>query len=455
MHMMTFEGTLRMRKVLAKGFCILLAGGAIGCAHKGKVSSPVPVAGPDSTFAQDALAKLESQSSFRFRLEFARKGGMADIDARYEGSYLFPEKGSVKGYWDMGGMREETDVIVSGDREFRLDPDTKAWTEEPANEEISPFKQLARTTGLGNFRFLASDKIAGKPALKFSFDASLAFLDPQMEKQLVGTMWANEKTGLPVKIDAGSTDGTIIWSMSLFDYNSPIEIKIPIRHKFEATFSPAGEERNGLTTSIGLLESRLSLVGLEAVHLSSKTTSKVKFEFEAENDLTALIRRVAKPGALCVRLAEWPDEPVVELFKDKVREIYGEGADLAFEQGNPAKPLILLDTVFAEKAIESVQFGYDEFSRPILDISISAEGSERLKQATASHIGKPIAFILDDKVVYAPRVRSVIAGTTVRIGGLSSISEAKSMYAMLKTGPFAVGFDLSSVEEIGTQGVPR
>jgi SecD/SecF fusion protein len=149
-----------------------------------------------------------------------------------------------------------------------------------------------------------------------------------------------------------------------------------------------------------------------------------------------------------VRLARWPEGPVYRLSDEVVKETYGPEADLGFEQGNMTKPLVLLDVLLTNDVLKGASFEYDEFSRPIVDIEITTEAAERLEEATGRHVGNPMAFLIDGKVVSAPVVRSATSGNIVRIAGLSSIKEAKSIWGMLATGPLPVDLMLKSVEKL-------
>ncbi len=437
------------RRVCLNCFCLIMIVLLVGCARRGPISRPDQEVKKTEAFARESLLKLESQSSFKFRLKFERKGGLVDLEGSFEGSYLFPDTRSVNGYWSFAGKKEELKVITSGDQQFRFDPETGTWVEEATSDEIDPLVQLERTVALGNFEYIGKDRIGGRQARKFSFEPVLAFLDPRMEKDLKGRMWVGEKAGLPVKVRVESKDKKIFWNMSLFDYNSPLTIEPPVRHAYEATFVARGRQNGGMTLTGSLLGARLSWIGLKGVRLKSRTNQRLKIGFESFGDKAEIIRLVSRPGSLSVRLARWPEGPVFRLSEEVVKSTYGPEADLGFEQGNMTKPLILLDVLLTNNDLKGASFGYDEFSRPIVDMEITTEAAERLEEVTGHHIGNPMAFLVDGKVVSAPIVRGASSGNMVRIRGLSSIREAKSIWGMLATGPLPVDLALKSVEKLG------
>lgn len=436
------------KRICLNCVCMIAIVLVAGCARRGPIRKPDEDVKRTEVFARESLLMLENQSSFKFRLKFERKGGLVDVEGSFEGSYLFPDMRSINGYWSFAGKKEELKVITSGDQQFRFDPEGRTWVEEAASEEIDPLVQLERTVGLGNFEYIGRDRIGGRQARKFSFEPVLAFLDPRMEKDLEGWIWVSEKAGLPVKVRVESKDKKIFWNMSLFDYNSPLTIEAPVRHAFEATFAARGDQNGGMSLAGSLLGARFSWIGLKGVRLVSKTSQRLKFDFESFGDRTEIIRLVSRPGSLSVRLARWPEGPVYKLSDEVVKETYGPEADLGFEQGNMTKPLVLLDVLLTNDVLKGASFEYDEFSRPIVDIEITTEAAERLEEATGRHVGNPMAFLIDGKVVSAPVVRSATSGNIVRIAGLSSIKEAKSIWGMLATGPLPVDLMLKSVEKL-------
>ena len=62
------------------------------------------------------------------------------------------------------------------------------------------------------------------------------------------------------------------------------------------------------------------------------------------------------------------------------------------------------------------QDGADRFG---ISVELTAAGADRMRQATANHIGRPVAIMIDGEVVMAPVVRSAIGNSAVISGGFS------------------------------------
>lgn len=75
-------------------------------------------------------------------------------------------------------------------------------------------------------------------------------------------------------------------------------------------------------------------------------------------------------------------------------------------------------------AVRAVQA--DGPSQYAISIKLSAAGAEKMRQATRSHMGKPLAILLDGQVVMAPVVKSTV-GASAMITGRFTKAEAQKI----------------------------
>jgi preprotein translocase subunit SecD len=87
-------------------------------------------------------------------------------------------------------------------------------------------------------------------------------------------------------------------------------------------------------------------------------------------------------------------------------------------------------SVLTDKDVTSVSFARDESGLVNVTLQIEAEAAKRLAAATKSHIGKPLAILLDDKVITAPVVRSEISASA-QISGNFSDADLLRMFSAL------------------------
>lgn len=73
-------------------------------------------------------------------------------------------------------------------------------------------------------------------------------------------------------------------------------------------------------------------------------------------------------------------------------------------------------------------------NRPIVDMMMNDEGSEKWARITGANVGKRIAVVLDGEVYSAPTVQNKITGGRSQITGMANIEEAKLLKIILKAG---------------------
>jgi hypothetical protein len=112
-----------------------------------------------------------------------------------------------------------------------------------------------------------------------------------------------------------------------------------------------------------------------------------------------------------VRLAE--DKPAPGL-----REVKLPGSEkLVYLHGDP---IVTNSDIAAARVIEGG--GPAQYS---VGVEFKTAGAEKMRAATANHIGRPVAILLDGQVVAAPTLRSAIGGSAVISGNFTRDQAAK------------------------------
>lgn len=88
------------------------------------------------------------------------------------------------------------------------------------------------------------------------------------------------------------------------------------------------------------------------------------------------------------------------------------------------------NNILTDEDVSSVTFGRDENGGVSITIQIEEAGAKRLAEATRSHNGKPMAILLDGKVITAPVIRSEFS-STARITGNFSNAELARLFSAL------------------------
>lgn len=83
-----------------------------------------------------------------------------------------------------------------------------------------------------------------------------------------------------------------------------------------------------------------------------------------------------------------------------------------------------------------------------VQLTFTSSGSDIWGQYTSANVGKQAAFVLDSKVVSAPRINSAITGGVTSITGKFSQSQAQDLANTLKYGSLPLSFDRSEAQTV-------
>lgn len=127
--------------------------------------------------------------------------------------------------------------------------------------------------------------------------------------------------------------------------------------------------------------------------------------------------------------------------QDAARELLGKPAKLTFRNANNE---ILLDG--NDLVPGGAKVDYDEMGMPV--VAIELKDAKKFEDITREYIGQPLGIYLDEEVITAPIVNSVIGGGTAIITGQESLEEAKELAALLNAGALPL-----ELKEIQSQSV--
>lgn len=82
---------------------------------------------------------------------------------------------------------------------------------------------------------------------------------------------------------------------------------------------------------------------------------------------------------------------------------------------------------------------------PIVNFRFNVRGAQRFGQATSENVGRPLAIVLDNEVISAPRILQPITGGSGQISGNFTVEQANNLAILLRAG--ALPAKLTIVEE--------
>lgn len=96
--------------------------------------------------------------------------------------------------------------------------------------------------------------------------------------------------------------------------------------------------------------------------------------------------------------------------------------------------------------IRDAQLGFNQQSgQPVVNFRLDGSGAQLFGKLTAENVGRAFAIVLDNQIVTAPVIRSVIAGGSGEISGSFTSQEASQVALLLRSG--ALPAPLTVVEE--------
>ncbi|KHO62314.1 MULTISPECIES: protein translocase subunit SecD [Thermoanaerobacter] len=131
---------------------------------------------------------------------------------------------------------------------------------------------------------------------------------------------------------------------------------------------------------------------------------------------------------------------------DRAIQVIGKTAQLKFV-GPDGKVILTGANVKDSKAVYAqTQTGVQQ---PEVTLVLDAEGTKKFAEATQKFLGQPIAILLDDKVISAPRVNDVITTGNAVITGLKDFQEASELATLIRAGSLPVTLKPIAYSSVG------
>lgn len=161
---------------------------------------------------------------------------------------------------------------------------------------------------------------------------------------------------------------------------------------------------------------------------------------------------------IVVQLPGYSEDPA------RLRDLLGSTAKLGFHVVLPARPGSALPSgarwvphedgkiaiedhaVLGGERLEDARAAFDQRTGdPIVSFRFDRTGARAFGEITAQNVGRPLAIVLDGKVISAPMVRQAITGGSGEISGGFSVEDSTMLAAQLRAG--ALPAPLQVIEE--------
>lgn len=160
---------------------------------------------------------------------------------------------------------------------------------------------------------------------------------------------------------------------------------------------------------------RVNKVGVAETVVSTEGDRRVRIDIPGEYDSSAIIEDLSKSG------------------------------ELTFVSPND-------DVILTGDDVKKATVTYDSTTgSPQVSLELNESGKTKFAEATETYLGQAISIKMDDEVISSPTVQSKITDGNAVITGSGSISESKSLAALINAGALPVTIKQVSLQTVGAQ----
>jgi preprotein translocase subunit SecD len=208
--------------------------------------------------------------------------------------------------------------------------------------------------------------------------------------------------------------------------------------------------------AVEVIRSRIDGLGVAEPVIQRKGAKQIVVELPGISDPERAINLIGETALLEFKTAEWLPGDISLLSEAERKELMGKDGKLDAVKVYDAKgtviketPIILHETVLTGSDLKSVDPSTDQYGRPIVSLEFNSDGARKFYAATLRSVGKPLAIILDGKIISAPNVNEAIAGGRAQISGSFTIKEMQDLVIKLQAGSLPVPVEIVANQVVG------
>jgi len=206
---------------------------------------------------------------------------------------------------------------------------------------------------------------------------------------------------------------------------------------------------------VAVIRNRVDALGVSEPTIQRKGRDQVIVELPGIKDPDRALQIIGDTALLEFVEAEWAPADADLLPPAKVRQIYGPEARLEnvqdIQEGRiiNERPIILKKTALTGADLKGAWPGLDQYGNPVVDIEFSGDGARIFGETTTRSVGRPIAIVLDNKIISAPNVREPIPSGKAQISGNFNSEEVNDLVIKLKAGSLPLPVKMVEMRTVG------
>ncbi|MFC1540656.1 preprotein translocase subunit SecD, partial [Candidatus Margulisiibacteriota bacterium] len=231
--------------------------------------------------------------------------------------------------------------------------------------------------------------------------------------------------------------------------NLPITLGLDLQGGTRLVLEGRGTDKvplsdDAMAGAVAVIRNRIDALGVSEPIIQRKGKDQIVVELPGVKDPERAIKLIGDTALLEFVEAEWAPADETKLTPEKVKEFYGAEAYLdkhMIMRGTEivsVQPIILKKVALTGGLLKGAWPGVDEYGNPVVDIEFNSEGGKVFADVTSRSVGRPIAILLDKKIVSAPNVREPIPSGKAQISGDFSIEEVQDLVIKLKAGALPI-----------------
>ncbi|MGH2460873.1 MAG: protein translocase subunit SecD, partial [Chloroflexota bacterium] len=106
-------------------------------------------------------------------------------------------------------------------------------------------------------------------------------------------------------------------------------------------------------------------------------------------------------------------------------------------------------TVMTGKDLKTADVGFDQYNQPLVNFTLTSDGSKTFGDYTTKNVGKYLAITLDKKVIESPVIQQPITGGSGQISGGFTLQSAQDLVIQLRYGALPIPLKVVESNQVG------
>lgn len=212
---------------------------------------------------------------------------------------------------------------------------------------------------------------------------------------------------------------------------------------------------DAMAGAVAVIRNRIDSLGLTEPVIQRKGRDQIVVELPGIKDPDRALAIIGDTALLEFVEAEWAPADYSKLTAARLKEFYGPDSrlDMVKEtkdgQTISERPIILKRTALTGALLKGSWPGVDEYGNPVVDIEFNGEGAKAFAAVTTRSVGKPIAIVLDRRIISAPNVREPIPSGRAQISGSFTVEQVQDLVIKLKAGALPIPVKVIETRIVG------